>query len=67
MTATQIEALFQLAIATGMVLLGLGVLRLPPNPNFRLFDPAGLFFKRLMLVGGVCVLVVALTALFGIR
>ena len=63
MSAGQIEAIIQFAISLGMILLGLGFVRLPPNPRAGFLDPSSLIFKRLMLVGGLCLLAVAVIAL----
>lgn len=67
MTADQVEALLNVAIATLMLFLGLGVVKLPANPNLRLLNPTGVFFRRLMLIGSICLLLVAFNAFFRAR
>ena len=58
--------LIQIAIGTWMLLLGLGYIRLAPSRNPRqLLDPSSPEFRRLVLVGGVCLWIVSLAGLLG--
>ncbi len=54
MSADAMEAAIFLLVSAFMLSVGLGLYRMPPNPNFKFLDPASPMFRRLMLAGGLC-------------